>query len=192
MKAKRLELIAIGVASALSAQLAPAQSSDQSAPPKPQGQSGQMSAQSTGTQTGEVRLSKLLGADVKSGSDEDLGKIKDLVVDPETGAIRFAVLGRGGVFGIAEKRVPVPWQAASIQSENEITLNLDKEKLRSAPTINSDYSDLNNPGYLVSVYQFYEIQQPAVGAAGETPGGTTSGKGASPGNSKENAPQRNP
>jgi len=54
-----------------------------------------------------------------------------------------------------------------------LTLNVDKEKLQSAPTTaRADDSELDNPDFVVVIYRFYEIAPPGVGAAGETPGGT--------------------
>lgn len=124
--------------------------------------------------TGDVRLSKLMDADVKSKDGEDLGSLEDLIINPQTGKIEFAVLGRGGFLGIGEKLVPVPWKAMSIQSEEEFSLNVDKEKLRSAPTIDKNYSNLSTPGYTVTIYQFYAVPQETGGA--ESPGGTQAGE----------------
>ena len=132
----------------------------------------------------EVRLSELQKANAKTESGEDLGRVKDIVLDPRTGQLRFLVVGRGGVLGVAQKRVPIPWNAVIIESENQLSLNLSKERLRDAPTVASDYRDLNNPGYLVSLYQYYEVKPTAIGAPGESPGGNSSGNG----NSRENQP----
>jgi sporulation protein YlmC with PRC-barrel domain len=132
----------------------------------------------------EVRLSQLVKADAKTDSGEDLGPVKDVVLDPHTGQLRFLIVGRGGVLGVAQKRVPIPWSAVIIQSENQVALNLSKERLRGAPTVASDYRDLNNPGYLVSLYQYYEVKPTAIGATGESPGGTGNGTG----NSRQNEP----
>src|SRR5512142_2622489 len=57
-----------------------------------------------------VRLSKLMDAEIKSKSGEDLGKMEDVLINPTTGKIDFAVLGRGGFLGIGEKLVPIPWK----------------------------------------------------------------------------------
>jgi len=113
----------------------------------------------------------LKGADVKSNDGEDLGKVEDLIVDPKTGQITFAIVGKG-ILGVSRKSRPVPWQAVKINSEKQVTVNMDKQKMDSAPTVNSDYSDLNDPDAVLVIYRFYEIQ-PA--GAGETPGGTGQG-----------------
>ena len=53
---------------------------------------GTQSSSST-TRAGEpVRLSKLMNANLKSQSGENLGQVQDLIVDPSNGQIQFAVL----------------------------------------------------------------------------------------------------
>jgi sporulation protein YlmC with PRC-barrel domain len=129
-----------------------------------------LAAQQTDQPNG-VRVSKLKGAEVKSNDGEDLGKVEDLIVDPKTGQITFAIVGKG-ILGVSSKSRPVPWQAVKINSEKQVTVNMDKQKMDSAPTVGSDYSDLKNPDAVLVIYRFYEIQ-PA--GAGETPGGTGQG-----------------
>jgi sporulation protein YlmC with PRC-barrel domain len=120
-----------------------------------------------------VRLGKLKGADVKSSDGQDLGKLEDVVIDRKTGQIAFAIVGKGGVMGVGEKPHPVPWQEVTINSEKQITLNVDKNKMDSAPTTTSDYSDLNNPDAVLVIYKFYEIPT----GAGESPGGVQQSPG---------------
>jgi len=57
-----------------------------------------------------------------------------------------------------------------------VTVNVDKQKMESAPTVTSDYQELNDPDAVLVIYRFYEIQ-PA--GAAETPGGTQQGTGKS-------------
>ena len=172
MKIKRLELASIALAIALCTQLSQAQQNDQRQTQQP-GQTRDNSAQATAN---GLHLSKLIGAQVKSNNGENLGKLEDVVIDPQTGKATFAIVGKGGVLRLGEKRMPVPWQAITIDSQKRLTLNVDKEKLQTAPTTaRSDDSELDNPDFVVVVYKFYEIAPPGVGGAGETTGGTERG-----------------
>jgi sporulation protein YlmC with PRC-barrel domain len=61
------------------------------------------------------RASDLIGMSVKNKDGEALGSLKDLVFDPKTGTICYAALARGGLLGIGEKLVAVPWEAFECQ-----------------------------------------------------------------------------
>lgn len=113
-----------------------------------------------------ARISQVIGAKVESQNNESLGKIHELVV--QNGQIQFAVLGVGGVLGIGEKLAPVPWKALNYSGEKEFTLNVDKQKLQSAPTIQKDqWSQLESPSYTSQLYSFYGVQAPeATGGTG--------------------------
>jgi sporulation protein YlmC with PRC-barrel domain len=152
--------------------------------------SGQTSDQGRNQQTGQNKdtynhtsatgkncqvFSKLKGAEVKSSTGENLGRLEDLVIDQQSGKVTFAILGKGGVLSVGEKRLPVPWQALTIDSDKHLSLNVDKQKMQTAPTVNSDYSELDNPDQVVAIYKFYEIEPPAVGGAIQSPGGAGTG-----------------
>lgn len=52
------------------------------------------------------------------GSDgKNLGKIRDLVIDPEDRDIEYAVLDFGGFLGMGDKYFAVPWDALN-KTEN--------------------------------------------------------------------------
>lgn len=140
---------------------------------------GQQQSQTSGQTNiqSEVRLSQLKDAKASSSAGESLGDVEDLLINPRNGKIDFVILGRGGLLGLGEKRVPVPWKAINLQSEKQFTLNVDKNKLKSAPTLNKNYSELDNPDYTVTIYRFYEIP---MGSA-QTPGGSQQGQGQSSG-----------
>ena len=133
----------------------------------------------TSTQSAQhVRLSQIIGATAQSKDGQQLGQIEDIVVDPKTQQIQFAVLGKGGFLGIGEKMVPIPWQAVTVQKtpaagqsgKPNLTVNIDRQKLQSAPTMekNKNYSELSQPDYIITVYRFYEIQPVGVGSPGQS------------------------
>ena len=114
-----------------------------------------------------IRGSNLIGSKVKSKDGGNLGEVDDIMFDPQTGQIQFVVLGKGGFLGIGEKLVPVPWRAINVESEREFTVNVDQQKLRTAPTFESQqHAELSNPDVILRVYRFYEVEPIGVGAPG--------------------------
>ena len=84
-------------------------------------------------------VEKIIGSKVTNLKGEPLGKIKDLVVDIDTGQIMYAVLESGGFLGIGDKLFPVPWESlAALPSEGIFFLNQSKEQMEKAPAFEKD------------------------------------------------------
>ncbi|MDD5037219.1 MAG: PRC-barrel domain-containing protein [Methylococcaceae bacterium] len=80
------------------------------------------------------RASKIIGTSVKSSNAENLGDIKELVLDPESGQVVYAVVSFGGVLGVGDKLFAVPWKALHWTSDKEYyLLDVDKKILKKAP-----------------------------------------------------------
>jgi sporulation protein YlmC with PRC-barrel domain len=80
------------------------------------------------------RASKIIGTKVKDTKGDKLGDIKDLVLDPESGQVVYAVVTFGGVLGVGNKLFAVPWKALHWTRDKEYyVLDLDKETLKKAP-----------------------------------------------------------
>jgi sporulation protein YlmC with PRC-barrel domain len=116
-----------------------------------------------------VRASQLIGANVQSATGDNIGDINDLVLDPQSGQVTFAVLGIGGFLGIGERLTPVPWQAVEIRGERNFVLNIERQKLEAAPSIQrGQWNELQRQDYIERLYTYYGIEQPtAVGRPGQ-------------------------
>jgi sporulation protein YlmC with PRC-barrel domain len=81
----------------------------------------------------------LIGNDVYNRQEEDLGDIKEIMLDMESGKIAYAVLSHGGILGVGEKLFAVPWGALTLDTDKErFVLNVEKAKLDVAPGFDSD------------------------------------------------------
>ena len=83
----------------------------------------------------------ILGRDVRSAANEDMGRIVDVIVD-RTGTVRAAVIDFGGFLGVGSRRIVVDWNAlhfARIANKGDsITLELNKEQVSAAPEYKED------------------------------------------------------
>jgi hypothetical protein len=83
----------------------------------------------------------VLGRDVRSAANEDMGKIIDVIVD-RSGAVRAAVIDFGGFLGVGSRRIVVDWNALHFgriaNKSDSITLELTKEQVTAAPEYKED------------------------------------------------------
>ena len=83
----------------------------------------------------------VLGRDVRSAADEDMGRIVDVVVD-RAGQARAAVIDFGGFLGVGSRKMVVDWNALRFwrigNKSDSISLELTKEQVRAAPEYKED------------------------------------------------------
>ncbi|MBI2202250.1 MAG: PRC-barrel domain-containing protein [Candidatus Rokubacteria bacterium] len=56
----------------------------------------------------------MVGARVQNREGKDLGEIERLVIDAKSGRVSHVVVGVGGVAGVGEKKLVVPWSAIAV------------------------------------------------------------------------------
>jgi sporulation protein YlmC with PRC-barrel domain len=115
----------------------------------------------------QCRASKVIGAQVKGTSGDELGRIEDIVFNPQSGRVEFAVINH------ENKLVPIPLRllsgAATPGSEQmTFTAQVDKDKLQNAPTISdrTRWSELQQGTFSQRIYSHYGVPAEGVGAPG--------------------------
>ena len=99
----------------------------------------------------------LIGNDVYNQQDEDLGDIKEIMLDTRTGRVGYAVLSFGGFLGMGEKLFAVPWNAMTLDSENKrFILNVDKDHLKNAPGFDKDsWPNMADKTWADNIHAYY-------------------------------------
>lgn len=109
--------------------------------------------------TGALLLgsTSLVGNSVSNRSHENVGDIKELMLDTRTGTIEYAVLSFGAFLGMGEKLFAIPFQALILDTENKsFILDVDKERLKEAPGFDKDHwPDMADPIWARSIHHYY-------------------------------------
>jgi hypothetical protein len=83
----------------------------------------------------------VLGRDVRSAANEDMGRIVDVIVD-RAGLVRAAVIDFGGFLGVGSRKIVVDWNALHFRrvadKSDAITLELTKDQVTAAPEYKED------------------------------------------------------
>ncbi|MGX1320884.1 hypothetical protein AB7M17_004337 [Bradyrhizobium sp. USDA 377] len=83
----------------------------------------------------------VLGRDVRSAADEDMGRVVDVIVDRD-GRVRAAVIDFGGFLGVGSRKIVVDWNAMRFgkiaNKKDSITLELTKAQVAAAPEYKED------------------------------------------------------
>jgi sporulation protein YlmC with PRC-barrel domain len=115
-----------------------------------------------------VRLltaTSIIGDHVENHSGENLGKIKDIMMDVRRGMIEYIVIEFGGFLGIGEKYFAVPFEALELKAGKQIyLLNRDKAFLKNAPGFNKEHWPGTNSHHYREVEGYWgDFMGPSVG-----------------------------
>ena len=106
---------------------------------------------------------ELMGADTLVGNEvfnqkgEDLGDIKEIMLDMRSGIVGYAVLSFGGFLGMGEKLFAVPWNALTLDTENKrFVLNVEHDRLKSAPGFDKDkWPNMADQSWAKEIHSYY-------------------------------------
>ncbi len=115
------------------------------------------STSSSGPGPALMGANTLDGNDVYNRQDEDLGDIKEIMLDMRNGKIGYAVLSFGGFLGMGDKLFAVPWDALTLDTKNKrFVLDVNKDRLKDAPGFDKDkWPNMADESWAKGIHSYY-------------------------------------
>ena len=112
----------------------------------------------TNMNTQLISATTIEGTEVVNAKGENIGEIKDLMIDWENGTVAYAVLSFGGFLGFGEKLFAIPTEALEFDPSDQdtIILDIEKEHLENAPGFDKDeWPTSADRTFINSIYKHY-------------------------------------
>ncbi|WP_129662666.1 PRC-barrel domain-containing protein [Phytoactinopolyspora endophytica] len=84
---------------------------------------------------------------------QEIGKVDDLVIDPDERRVRFLLVGAGGFLGIGEQKRLIPVDAIESVDDDAVHIGKDQGHVADAPEY--DPSLIQEPSYYEDLYDYY-------------------------------------
>ncbi len=88
------------------------------------------------TVLGSKEVQSIVGSEIRSAADEDMGRVVDVLVDG-SGQVRAAIIDFGGFLGVGSRKIAVDWKALhfvpAASARYRIVLELTKDQVKPAP-----------------------------------------------------------
>src|SRR6266513_3985134 len=120
----------------------------------------QTNTSTTTTSSAYIQSSSVIGSKIKDSRGQDVGEIKDVVLDRSSGCLAYVVLStRGGGTSTTVKTVAAPWSIFSASSEPRVYMTrIERERIYSAPVWESTrIEEYSRPEYINQVYGYYGV-----------------------------------
>ncbi len=91
--------------------------------------------------------------------DENVGSIKEIMIDVPTGRVAYAVLSVGGFLGMGERLFAIPWAALTLDEDRKrFILDVDKQRLENAPGFDKDvWPDMADVSWGSTVSSYWKM-----------------------------------
>ncbi|WP_322088135.1 PRC-barrel domain-containing protein [Burkholderia sp. BCC1999] len=106
----------------------------------------------------DVMAARTLAGDrVLTMDGDDIGKVADIMLDVRAGRIAYAVVASGGVRGLGDKLLAVPWNVLVLDVERKcFVLPVATEHVRDAPGFDRDcWPAMADPGWGEVLHAYY-------------------------------------
>jgi sporulation protein YlmC with PRC-barrel domain len=110
-----------------------------------------------------IKASTIIGTRVVDAKGDNLGDIKEIVIDPRSGRVAYAVVSFGGFLGLGTKLFAIPFSALEYKRtesdlvESEYVLKVSRERLQAAPGFDPDnWPLMDNEKWHRDLHDYYE------------------------------------
>ena len=87
-----------------------------------------------------VKATSVIGTNVTNSKGENLGEVKDIVIDPRSGRVAYVVVLFVRSFVMGEKLFAIPFRSFDYNvTKNEYVLDIAQERLVNAPGFDADH-----------------------------------------------------
>lgn len=100
------------------------------------------------------KASDLTGKDIHNHKNEDLGRISDLIIDPDHGRVMY------GVLSFRARMFAIPWNALTLSGDaKKFVVNIDKEALTDAISFTKDsWPNFTDTGWATETHRVYKVE----------------------------------
>lgn len=104
-----------------------------------------------------MAASTLDGDKILSTDGEEVGKVKEIMLDVQAGRIAYVVMSCGGFLGIGDKLLAIPWNALTLDTTRKCFLvSLSSERIKNAPGFDKQHwPAMADATWATSVHQYY-------------------------------------
>ncbi|MDX3905851.1 MAG: PRC-barrel domain-containing protein [Pigmentiphaga sp.] len=118
---------------------------------------GKGSATADGPGPHIMAAATLDGNTVYSADDVDVGSIKDIMLDVNSGRIAYAVLSSGGFLGMGSKLLAIPWNALTLDTDRKaFILSVSADVVKNAEGFDKDHwPSFADAGWATALHSHY-------------------------------------
>lgn len=109
-----------------------------------------------------MRASELMGKDLHSPSNDEVGEIKELVIDVRGARFPYVVISSGGFLGLGDKLHAIPWEAIQVKPDaagkdkDKLVVGLAKDRVLKAPEFKKDdWARMTDRAWVSELYTYY-------------------------------------
>lgn len=105
-----------------------------------------------------MTASNLLDYDLTNQNGESMGEIEDLLINMNSGRVRYATIEYGGVLEIGDREVAVPLSALNWNDVGQLGLTVNEQQLANYPDLGEGWPNTSEPTWDDEVFNFWNEQ----------------------------------